>query len=928
MALEIKTTILQQLLEADGIKVPTRGGAEKQMTCFNPFHKDSSPSMSVNVAKGIYHCHGCGISGNAFTYLSEIRGYDTKQAVECLKEHGATETVVNSLEQMQRKAVADRKRLPYNSDTIPETLRVNNIEYKATQKHEYRKADGTLAKVVMIYTQPPETVPDGKKPRKEPRPFTPRSQGGWWWADCINDKLPERDRSFKTPLYDLPRIAQFNKQADDSPKVSKMRIWLVEGEKCVDAIKNCVGLPNNQPPPITTMSGGCNASKENNFLKHDLSPLYGRRILLVADGDSEGRSHMRRVGLHLTAQQCDVQYLLPPGSDHYDIADAATRGWPGVIEWFKDCGGTKTHQEANVNARTPPKPMPKDFMVDTQYFRVLGQETDCIIIQSKNTSKLHRIKMTSLANEGNLISIAPLHFWLSLTDGQKMDASHRLIWADSMIRASEDLGEMRSTSKTMWQVGAVRISKTEIMYNIGDGVLESDEDGLLTRKTPLTKANESRKGHIFLPGEKIRVRIDDSAADKCRRLYDALQAYRWEKPEHGMAFTGWLATSLIGGCLPFRPMLWLTAEAGAGKTFLFKEVIKSVMGHCATDLADATEAGIAGVSMDSALPVYLDEFEPEKGREQRHANILSLIRVATSGDAGRARGTSIGGFTMLRPRFSLMLGSINRQILNEANDSRLWPISLSPRGVPNWPTVRDNILSATEPESALAIRSRIIINASRIAAEAREIEDYLLNMNVKTREAQIRSALSAGVRFFSGDKDLVLQSRDRSTEGMYRAMATLLSTMLRNEDGTTVALSEALFYSAFDVNCNFIDPLERVGTSRDYTNLTNRYGFVMSEEGLYAAMDYPAMSNLLERSEFGALNLTEYFLTLPGVTKSTRHSRIRKKFAGLRKDCVLISRPTLELFGFFDVDQTKAEPEPRLSHQDREAFLNAGGLDE
>ena len=36
-----------------------------------PFHHEKTPSFSVNKEKQMYHCFGCGVGGNVFTFLME-----------------------------------------------------------------------------------------------------------------------------------------------------------------------------------------------------------------------------------------------------------------------------------------------------------------------------------------------------------------------------------------------------------------------------------------------------------------------------------------------------------------------------------------------------------------------------------------------------------------------------------------------------------------------------------------------------------------------------------------------------------------------------------------------------------------------------------------------------------------------------------------
>ncbi len=51
-----------------------------------PFHNERTPSFSISEEKGLYHCFGCGASGNTITFLMEYYKIDFREAVERLAD--------------------------------------------------------------------------------------------------------------------------------------------------------------------------------------------------------------------------------------------------------------------------------------------------------------------------------------------------------------------------------------------------------------------------------------------------------------------------------------------------------------------------------------------------------------------------------------------------------------------------------------------------------------------------------------------------------------------------------------------------------------------------------------------------------------------------------------------------------------------------
>ena len=59
-----------------------KSGANFQGLC--PFHGEKTPSFNVNPGRGIFHCFGCGVGGNAFSFIMKIEGLSFPEAVKFL----------------------------------------------------------------------------------------------------------------------------------------------------------------------------------------------------------------------------------------------------------------------------------------------------------------------------------------------------------------------------------------------------------------------------------------------------------------------------------------------------------------------------------------------------------------------------------------------------------------------------------------------------------------------------------------------------------------------------------------------------------------------------------------------------------------------------------------------------------------------------
>lgn len=74
-----KTDLVDLASEVTKVK---KSGRSTMAVC--PFHSEKTPSLSIDGARGLYHCFGCGKSGDVYRWVQETQGVDFSGAVEFL----------------------------------------------------------------------------------------------------------------------------------------------------------------------------------------------------------------------------------------------------------------------------------------------------------------------------------------------------------------------------------------------------------------------------------------------------------------------------------------------------------------------------------------------------------------------------------------------------------------------------------------------------------------------------------------------------------------------------------------------------------------------------------------------------------------------------------------------------------------------------
>ena len=76
-----------------------------------PFHSEKTPSFTVNEEKGIFHCFGCGVGGNVFTFLMRANNLSFPEAVRVLAKKYGISLPQRELTEAERRQKTLRARL-------------------------------------------------------------------------------------------------------------------------------------------------------------------------------------------------------------------------------------------------------------------------------------------------------------------------------------------------------------------------------------------------------------------------------------------------------------------------------------------------------------------------------------------------------------------------------------------------------------------------------------------------------------------------------------------------------------------------------------------------------------------------------------------------------------------------------------------------
>lgn len=324
------------------------------------------------------------------------------------------------------------------------------------------------------------------------------------------------------------------------------------------------------------------------------------------------------------------------------------------------------------------------------------RETDYFYTSSSNK----QLVAISAFTETNLLNLMPLSYWEALYPGESSAVSWSVAKSDLMEKARAR-GIFRAN---MVRGAGVWNDEGRIVVNMGDHLLVDGDR---------VELGQIKSRYFYTMSAKIpAIHSQPLTAKECEVLTNACENFRWQKKDFGFLLAGALVVSRVCGALPVRPHVWLTGEAGSGKSTLFNRLILPVLGEPKFSVhGNTSEAGIRQSLAADAVPVIFDEFETvDVKSSERIQAIIDLMRVAWSeSDAAIVKGSAGGSSTAYQARFSAIVSSIRTNLKTDADRSRFSIIELAPHGsdAEHWKQL-DHLLAQIDDEYSARLFARAI----------------------------------------------------------------------------------------------------------------------------------------------------------------------------------------------------------------------------
>lgn len=321
------------------------------------------------------------------------------------------------------------------------------------------------------------------------------------------------------------------------------------------------------------------------------------------------------------------------------------------------------------------------------------------------TGQIVYLSPTQLGKIENLYHLAPLMFWTASTGLTKAGDITAMVTPQLM-----HLCQMKGVfdADTVRGVGAWR-DQGRVVINCGNTLYD-------TRSGDFVHPNEFIGDGVYVTGPRVfsldAIPLRNKEAYRLRELCDMLT---WRRGMNGTILAGWLVVAAVGGCLSWRPSIWVTGPKGSGKSTVVDDIINGLLRGVVLRMdGGSTEAGLRNMVGESSRPVLMDEAESEAGNAANMEKILFWVRRAASG------GVVVNYNGVSRAQSCVCLSGINPSLSQGADKDRITLLELEVNTATDASEHYERVLSMISetitPEFSNRLMRRVVDNIDTLLA--------------------------------------------------------------------------------------------------------------------------------------------------------------------------------------------------------------------
>ena len=333
--------------------------------------------------------------------------------------------------------------------------------------------------------------------------------------------------------------------------------------------------------------------------------------------------------------------------------------------------GPRTHEIEPIGANFVRRASYDDWHVNMRSdfieINALGSTPEAFYYSSNYKNGV--LKMPISHPKAHIMTLAPLKYWQDMG----------IFWRTG--KRGQDYLCIDAIRNYLMEMAA-KVGTYSVSNMLSSGYYWNNEtkrcyarSGFITYGTAPSGVDHSYGRYIYVPKlPERRVRIEFF-----REVFDT---FCWSEPYMGRVLLGWVLLAPFCGALEFRPHCWINGETSAGKTWIFENVVCSMLGslYCGFTMG-TTEAGLIRGLEGMALPVVHDEFESDQSfKKSAKMSLIEFFRGCSTSAGDKmslTKGMQGGNATQsFKSSCMAILGSIKNCLDTPQDAARFLMLSL------------------------------------------------------------------------------------------------------------------------------------------------------------------------------------------------------------------------------------------------------------